>query len=100
MVPAIDNEKRIHILNQSDINDLYKFPKFTDEERQWYFELNNKEQNFLKLSISLASKVDIILQLGYFKAKNQFFKFQFDDVEADVNYILNQYLASFISSKN
>jgi len=91
MVTSVDNNKRIHILNQSDINDLYKFPKFKDEERQWYFELNNKEEKFLKLSISLASKVDIILQIGYFKAKNQFFKFQFDDVEADVNYILNQY---------
>jgi TnpA family transposase len=37
------------------------------------------------------TKVDAILQLGYFKAKNQFFQYRHKDVQEDINYILNLY---------
>jgi hypothetical protein len=70
---------------------LYEIPKFIDDERGWYFELHNSELELLKLSGSRKTKVDAILQLGYFKAKNQFFKYQYDEVKIDIDYILNQY---------
>ena len=53
--------KRIRLLSETEINDLYALPQFTAEERQWYFELTGKEQDLLTLSISQATKVDAIL---------------------------------------
>jgi TnpA family transposase len=91
MIPSVENSKRISILNQSEINELYEIPKFTDDERRWYFELHNSEQKLLKLPVSRKTKVDAILQLGYFKAKNQFFRYKYDEVKYDIYYILNQY---------
>jgi TnpA family transposase len=83
--------KRIQILSQAEIDDLYGRPEFTDDEKKWYFELNNNEQELLKLPVSLPTQMDAILQLGYFKVKCQFFKFQFNDVQADVDYIASRH---------
>jgi len=94
MIPSAENSRRIGILNQSEINDLYQIPKFTDDERSWYFELNGKEQKLLEFSGNTKTKADVILQFGYFKAKNQFFQYRYDDVQADINYILTQYFDS------
>jgi len=83
--------KRINILAQRDINELYELPKFTVEEKHWYFELSNNEQELLVMNASIATKVDAILQLGYFKAKKQFFVFQLYEVKTDVDFLLNKY---------
>lgn len=91
MIPSIENSKRINILNQSEINELYEIPKFTDDERRWYFELHGSESELLEFSGSTKTKTDVILQLGYFKAKNKFFQYRYDDVKLDIDYILNQY---------
>lgn len=91
MIPSVLNSKRIRILNQSEINELYEIPKFSDDERRWYFELHNSEHELLKLPVTRKTKVDAILQLGYFKAKNQFFKYQHNEVKSDVGYIVNRY---------
>ena len=94
MIPSAENSRRIGILNQSEINNLYQIPKFTDDERSWFFELNGKEQKLLEFSGNTKTKADVILQFGYFKAKNQFFQYRYDDVQADINYILTQYFDS------
>lgn len=38
-------QKRLQILIESKINDLYSPPRFTLEERRFYFALNDKEAN-------------------------------------------------------
>ena len=91
MISSTENSKRISILKQSEIKELYEIPKFTDDERRWYFELHDNESKLLKFSGNTKTKADAILQLGYFKAKNQFFQYRHDDVQSDINYILNQY---------
>lgn len=91
MIPSTENSKRIKILKQSEIDELYEIPKFTDDERKWYFELHGNESKLLTFSGNKKTKVDAILQLGYFKAKNQFFKYGHDEVLDDIEYIVNQY---------
>jgi len=34
MIPSIENSKRIRILTQSEIKDLYERPEFTEDERK------------------------------------------------------------------
>ena len=81
--------KRIRILPETEIDDLFAVPNFNDDERLIWFELNQDEQVLLESKNSIASSVDLIIQLGYFKAKHQFFNFTLADVTEDAAYVLN-----------
>jgi hypothetical protein len=85
------NLKRIYLLPEAEIADLYARPIFNQNEQQLYFELNQVELNILSQFGTVKTKVYFILQLGYFKAKNQFFTFSFEDVRADVEYVLTKF---------
>ena len=65
------SERRIRILPESEIDDLFSRPTFNDDERLVWFELNQEEQSLLLSKKSLTSKIDLIIQLGYFKTKHQ-----------------------------
>ena len=82
------NLKRIYLLPEAEIADLYARPVFNQNEQQLYFELTQVELDTLGQFGTIKTKVHFILQLAYFKAKNQFFTFTFDDVRADVDYVL------------
>ena len=58
------SERRIRILPESEIDDLFSRPTFNDDERLVWFELNQEEQSLLLSKKSLASKIDLIIQLG------------------------------------
>jgi len=83
--------KRLNILTQAEIGNLYSLPKFTHEERLVYFFLNHAEKEIVDTHRSYQSKLYFILQLGYFKAKNMFFVFNFSMVRDDAQHILIQY---------
>ena len=82
--------KRLYLLSKAEIDDLYARPEFNTDEREIYFTLNSIEQDVLAKYSNTKTRVFFILQLGYFKAKNQFFTFSFEEVRDDVNYILSQ----------
>jgi TnpA family transposase len=82
--------KRIKILTNNEIQDLYGLPKFTPEERMSYFFINSLEKEVLNKFRSKTSKIHFILQLGYFKAKKMFFAFDQQRVEEDIKYIYQQ----------
>lgn len=86
--------KRIFILNEAEINDIYEFPQFTEVERIHYFALSPSENAVVKELIYIHSKVHFILQLGYFKAKQRLFKFTFLSVVLDVEYVMQRYFQS------
>ena len=85
------NLKRIYLLPEAEIADLYARPVFNQNEQQLYFELTQVELDTLGQFGTIKTKVHFILQLAYFKAKNQFFTFTFDDVRADVDYVLAKF---------
>ena len=82
--------KRLYLLSKAEIDDLYARPEFNTDEREIYFTLNSIEQDILAKYSNTKTRVFFILQLGYLKAKNQFFTFSFEEVRDDVNYILSQ----------
>jgi TnpA family transposase len=94
------SERRIRILPENEIDDLFSRPIFSEEERLVWFELTQDEHLLLVPKKSLASKVDLILQLGYFKAKHQFFNFAFENVKEDISYILNRYFPNKVLEKS
>ncbi len=80
--------KRLFLLPQAEISDLYERPIFNQNEQLLYFKMTQVELDALDQFKTIKTKVYFILQLAYFKAKNQFFTFEFDDVRTDVDYVL------------
>jgi hypothetical protein len=84
--------RRLKILGQDEIDEIYGLPRFSDEERELYFALTLSEEAALIEELhSTKSKTTFILQLGYFKARRMFFIFTAKDVTADLNYVTNLY---------
>jgi TnpA family transposase len=83
---------RLTILTPKEIQALYGLPQFNEEEREIYFTLDPLEKHQFDQLRNLAASVYFILQLGYFKAKKQFF--MLSEVSDDVTYILKRYFPS------
>ena len=83
--------KRLHILNDEEIEALYGRPCLTGDEQSDVFTLTQPEKDLLASFTQVLLQVYFLLQLGYFKAKQMFFTFTFDDVIEDVTYLLERY---------
>ncbi len=85
------NIKRLYLLSEAEIADLYERPDFNSAERELYCAMNQIELDALSHYSTTKTRVSFILQLAYFKAKHQFFTFKFEDVRDDVEYILSNF---------
>ncbi len=83
--------KRLHILDNEEIEALYGRPCFTVDDRTNVFTLTPPEKDLLASFTHIPIQLYFLLQLGYFKAKQMFFTFTFDDVVEDVTYLLERY---------
>ncbi len=81
------NKKRIDLLPQAEIDDLYARPIFNDEERFLYFTLNESETFVAQGYANARTRLYFILQLGYFKAKQQFYSFIIEEVIEDAEFV-------------
>lgn len=86
--------RRLHILSASEVDALYGRPQFTDEDRVHFFALNAEELAELSTLHTIGSRILFILQLGYFKAAQQFFLFELTDVADDAQWIQQTYFAN------
>jgi len=86
--------RRLHILSASEVEALYGRPQFTDEDRSHFFALTAEELTELSTLHTIGSRILFILQLGYFKAVQQFFLFKPADVADDVQWIQQTYFAN------
>src|SRR6266436_7120212 len=69
------DSRRLAILTAREIDELYGLPCFTDQERCIYFDLSSAEHDAVDAVHTDAAAVHMVLQLGDFKAKRQFFNF-------------------------
>lgn len=90
-VLTLGNNNRIQLLSGSEVEDLYSRPEFNVHEQHLYFTLTQLEKDALTQFSNTKTCIFFILQLGYFKAKQQFFNFSLDDVRHDVQFITNIY---------
>lgn len=77
----------LNILNQQEINNLYALPKFSKEERPYFFSIGDIEQTYIKRLLTTDAKIWFILQLGYFRAKKRFFDIDYSKSYQDLRYI-------------
>jgi len=85
--------KRLRILGDEEIEALYGRPRFTPDERQEYFAFAPPELAALEQFRSHPSRLYCMLQLGYFKARQQFFIFNLPEVDEDIRYLQERYFA-------
>ena len=83
--------RRLAILSTKEVEDLYGMPRFCEDDRQLYFDLSTAEREAAGAIHTASVAVHLILQLGYFKAKRQFFLYELEEVQDDIGYILQQY---------
>ena len=89
--------KRIILLSDAEIAELYNLPMFTEKDRNIYFSLSSDDHKLLNEYRTLKLKIYFILQLGYFRATQNFYNFILEDVPEDAIYLLNRY---FFQSNN
>ena len=83
--------RRLSILSTEEVDSLYGLPHFNDGERHIHFDLSPKERETIDAARTITAGVHLVLQLGYFKAKAQFFVFGLDHVQPDIAHILTRY---------
>ncbi|MHC5118982.1 MAG: Tn3 family transposase [Planctomycetota bacterium] len=92
---ADKKQTRLKILEADEIETVYGLPVFDDEDRAFYFSLLPPERAILSQLHSLKSSIYYILQLGYFKARRQFFVFNLQQVVADAQYVQRIYFPDY-----
>ncbi len=95
--PAADKkQKRLKILDADEIGAVYGLPVFDDEDRAFYFTLSPPERAILSQLHGLKSSIYYILQLGYFKARRQFFVFNLQQVATDAQHVQRSYFPDYM----
>lgn len=61
--------KRIKILSNSEVNELYGLPRFNHADREDYFSLDEETQRLVNECRRIETKCYFILLLGYFRSK-------------------------------
>jgi len=87
--------KRLTVLIDSEINDLYGPPKYSIEEQRLYFTLNDDEEQALLSIRNRSHKCFFIVLLGYFKSKPIVLSPSFGEVEDDLKFIAKELYPEF-----
>lgn len=88
---ATGKSERLAVLNNAEQEALYGLPDFNDAQRLEYLALDESELALACSRQGLHAQIYCILQIAYFKAKHLFFRFGWDDVKDDCNFILSRY---------
>jgi TnpA family transposase len=85
------NKKRIQILSDAEVIDIYTRPAFNHLEREEYFVLDTATLATINTMTKLETKVYLILLIGYFRAKPVVPMFQLQEVRDDVEHVCHTY---------
>lgn len=83
--------ERLTVLSDAEQEALYSLPDFDDTQRLEYLALTETELALASSRPSLTAQVYCVLQIGYFKAKHAFFRFDWNEVEDDCAFVLSRY---------
>jgi len=83
--------KLLSVLSDAEQEALYGLPDFDDGQQLEYLSLSENELALAISRPSLHAQVSCVLQIGYFKAKHAFFRFDWSMVEDDCAFVLSRY---------
>jgi hypothetical protein len=85
------SNERLTILSEAEQAALYEIPDFDDDQRLNYLNLTPEEQILMRNRANLLAQVHCAIQIGYFKAKHRFFSIDWEEVQDDTNFIMQEY---------
>ncbi len=83
--------KLLTVLSEAEQYAIYGLPDFDNDQRLEYLALSETELELATSRPGLHAQVYCILQIGYFKAKHSFFRFDWNEVEDDCAFVLSRY---------
>ena len=87
-----DRSERLTILSEAEKLALYGLPDFDDFQRIEFFAMTDAERYLALRRNGLLAQVYCLLQTGYFKAKQAFFRFSLNDVPPeDIAFLPQRY---------
>jgi hypothetical protein len=87
----MSRDARLSILTAHEVDELYRLPRFSESDRRLYFDLSTAERKLVDDVATLSVAIHLVLQLGYFKAKRQFFVYGLTAVADDLEHILRRH---------
>ena len=85
---------RLKILSNDDFNKLYKLPVLDDNDRPFVFELDDEDKEYLASFDDIPKKINYILQVGFFRITQYFYKFTFQGIRQDTWYVIKTFFPS------
>ena len=83
--------KRISILSLPEAREFYSIPKFTHQEREYFFTFTDEILDLAKHFNKVSNRVHFLLICGYFKVKKVSLVYGWKDIEQDYQYVANRY---------
>ena len=83
---------RLQILSPEEYELLWGLPRFSLADRDLFFTLNRREEQILGQLRTPRTKLHFLLQLGYFRARQRFFRLDAYAVRDDLAYLSRRYL--------
>jgi TnpA family transposase len=83
--------ERLSVLSDAEREALYGLPDFDDGQQLTYLSLSETELALATSRAGFHAQVYCVLQVGYFKAKHAFFRFDWSMVEDDCAFVLSRY---------
>ncbi len=91
----MSKSKRIKILNDPEVQNLYSVPSFAIEQKRYFFILNDNEKQQINQLKERKYRCAAIALLGYFKSKPIQLSPSFTSMYEDLKYISKTYYPSF-----
>lgn len=79
------------VLSSAEQDALYGLPDLDDAQRLQYLGLTELQLALACSRTGLHNQVWCLLQIGYFQAKQTFFRFAWEDVSGDLAFVLSRY---------
>jgi len=83
---------RLQILSAEEYEQLWGLPRFSQYDRDLFFSLTAQELEILDRLRTHRTKAHFLLQLGYFRARQRFFRFEMTTVRDDLEYLGRRFL--------
>lgn len=88
---TVNKSERLTVFSGAEQEALYGLPEFDDAQRLAYLALTETELAIASSRPGLHAQIYCILQIGYFRAKQAFFRFDWDEVDDDCAFVLSRY---------
>ena len=80
-------EKRIKILSEPEIDELYSAPSFNEQDQRFFFSLNDADMQMVQRIRDRRNKCMFVVLLGYFKSKPIPILPKYSQVKADLKFV-------------